>query len=326
MKLNIDTNIECLGTYAERYVPNGYYEPMEIDKRLETMSKIEGLTGLFTYYPTGPLPSDPDNLVKKLSNFNLKVSNVCVVGWNDKKWKHGAYSTNEKEIRKQAIKLFKEGIDFAKATKAGSVLLWAAHDGFDYSFQVNYKKGWENLKESIKEIGEYDRNVKIAVEYKCKDPRQKAYISNVGKEMMLLNDVGLANVGGVIDVGHALMAQENLAESCVILDSHNKLFQIHINDNYKDADPDLMIGAISFWEILEFMYYLNKTDYEGWLAIDVESPRDDRIRSLEVGVKLIRKYKELADKLTKYSEEIEKNLEGYHFADNMNLIMDKIFK
>ena len=325
MKLNIDTNFECMGTYKERYVPDGYYDSMGVDERLEIMSKIKGLSGLFTFYPSAPLPSDPEKLVKKLSNFNLQVSNVCVVGWNNRKWKHGAYSTNEDNIRREAIKLFKDGIDFAKEVDAGSVLLWLAHDGFDYPFQVDYRYGWKHLIESIIEIGEYDRNVKIAVEYKSKDPRQKQYISNVGKEMMLLNDVGLDNVGGVIDVGHALMAQENLAESCTILDSHHKLYQIHINDNYKDADPDFMIGVINFWEILEFMYYLNKTDYEGWAAIDVESPRDNRARSLEVAVKMIWKYKELADRLSKYSGDIDKNLKGYHFADNMDLIMDILF-
>ena len=325
MRLNVDTNFECMGTYKERYVPGGYFDAMGVDERLEIMSKIEGLTGLFTFYPTAPLPSDPDKLLKKLSDYNLKVSNVCVLGWGDRKWKYGAYSTTEDNIRKEAIKLFKEGIDFAKEINAESVLLWLAHDGFDYVFQANYRDAWTYLIETIREIGEYDRNVKIAVEYKCKDPRQKQYVSNVGKEMMLLNDVGLDNVGGVIDVGHALMAQENLAESCVILNSHNKLYQIHINDNYKDADPDLMIGTINFWEILEFMYYLNKTDYDGWMAVDVESPRDNRAKSLKVAVKMIHKYKELADKLSEHSEEIDKNLKGYHFANNMDLITDIIF-
>ena len=103
-----------MGTYKERYVPEGYYNAMKVDERLEIMSKIKGLSGLFTFYPPAPLPSDPETLVKKLSNFNLQVSNVCVVGWNNRKWKHGAYSTNEDNIRKEAIKLFKDGIDFAK--------------------------------------------------------------------------------------------------------------------------------------------------------------------------------------------------------------------
>ncbi len=326
MKLNVDAHLWCLGTYAERYVPGGYFDPIELDDQLEIMSKIEGLTGLFVFYPTPPMPTDPDKLIKKLANNNLKVSNLAVEGWSDRKWKNGAFSTNEANIRKESVKLFKEAIDFSKEIKAESVLLWPAHDGFDYPFQCDYCNGWKYLVETIREIGEYDPSVKIAVEYKSKDPRQKQYVNTVGKTMMLLNDVGLDNVTGVIDVGHSLMAGEHLAESLVILNSHHKLGQIHLNENYKDADPDMIFGTINFWEILEFFYYLNRTDYEGWSSIDTIVPRDDRAKSLEMGVKLIWKYKKMADNLSKHAEEINGNLKGYRFADNMELITDLVFK
>jgi xylose isomerase len=98
-----------------------------------------------------------------------------------------------------------------------------------------------------------------------------------------------------------------------------------LNENFKDADPDMIFGSINFWEILEYFYYLKKTDYKGWQAIDIIAPRDDRGKSLEIGVKLICKYNELADKLMKHESEIDKNIQGYHFADNMNLIKDIIF-
>lgn len=55
MKLNVDAHLWCLGTYAERYVPRGYYDEMDADRQLEIMSKIEGLNGLFTFYPTALL-------------------------------------------------------------------------------------------------------------------------------------------------------------------------------------------------------------------------------------------------------------------------------
>ena len=325
MKLNVDAHVFCLGTYSERYVPGGYYEELSIEEMLEIFSKTEGLDGVFQLYPPTLMPKDPVQLQKKLADYGLKVAEVCVEGWGDRKWRNGAYSTTEKEIRKEAIKLFKEGMDFTKALNVDSVLFWPAHDGFDYPFQANYYDGWKYLVETLQELGEYDKSIKIAVESKNKDPRQKQYVSDVGKLMMLLNDVGLDNVGGALDIGHSLMAQEHLAESLVCLDMHNKLFQIHLNENYKDSDPDMIFGTINFWETLEFYYYLNKTDYEGWAAIDVESPRDNRARSLEVAVKMIWKYKELADKLSRHSEEIDRNLRGYHFADNMDLIVDKLF-
>ena len=325
MKMNVSAHVFCLGTYSERYVPGGYFEEMGIDEMLEIFSKTEGLDGVFQMYPPVLMPRDPVKLKKKLEDFGLKIADVFVEGWGDRKWKYGAYSTTEKQVRKDAIKMFKEGINFAKELEAESVLLWPAHDGFDYPFQANYFDGWKLLTETLQELGEYDRSVKIAVEPKSKDPRQRQYVSNIGKIMMLLNDVGLDNVGAALDVGHSLMAGESIAESIVCLDMHKKIFQIHINENYRDADPDMIFGTVNFWEILEFYYYLNKTDYHGWQAIDIISPREDRIKALKTGVRFMHKYKEFADLLMKHEKEIEENMASYRFTDNVNLITDLLF-
>jgi xylose isomerase len=88
----------------------------------------------------------------------------------------------------------------------------------------------------------------------------------------------------------------------------------------------MIIGSINFWEILEFFYYLNKTDYEGWSTIDIIAARDDRTKSLELAVDLTWKYKELADRLSKHSDEIDANVKGNRFSDNMNLLMDILFR
>ncbi len=105
--------------------------------------------------------------------------------------------------------------------------------------------------------------------------------------MALFHDVGMDNLKGVLDTGHALQAQESLAEDLVFLREHNRLGIIHLNDNYRDADPDLLVGTIAFWDNLEFFYYLNKTNYNGTLEIDYQSPRDDRLKLLKLAVKNI---------------------------------------
>ena len=62
MKLNVDAHLWCLGTYGERYVPGGYFDEMTTDQVLEIMSKIKGLTGLFTFYPV--------SMIKQFSKFS----------------------------------------------------------------------------------------------------------------------------------------------------------------------------------------------------------------------------------------------------------------
>ncbi len=326
MKLKIDAHLWCLGSYAERYVPGGYFDEMELEEKLDIFARIDGLDGIVVFLPADPLPSDPEKLLKLLSDYNLSVSVIEPEIWADRKWRDGAFSTNDSGIRKQAIRIMQDGIDLAKMLKADSVLLWPAHDGFDYPFQANYLDGWHTMVETVREICQYDSGVKIALEAKAKDPRQKQYISNTGKAMAFISDVGCDNLGCAIDVGHALMAGENLAESLALIDSHDKLYQIHLNDNYKDADPDMVIGTINFWEILEFYYYLNRTDYESWQTIDIIAARDDREKTLALAVKMTKLLKELADKLTGNGKEIDGNLKGYHFADNMDMITEILFR
>jgi xylose isomerase len=324
MELKVDAHLWCLGTYAERYVPGGYFDDMSLEQKLDVFSKIEGLTGLVIFYPTDPLPSDPDKLLRLLANYGLKPSVMEPEVWSDRKWRDGAFSTNDVKIRKEAVKLLKESIDMGKQLKTDSVLLWPAHDGFDYPFQSDYRDSWKYLMETVREIGEYDKSVKIAIEAKSKDPRQKQLISDTGKALAFINEVGLENVGCALDLGHALMAGESLAESLMLIDLHKKLFQIHLNDNYKDADPDMVLGTVNFWEVLEFFYFLNKTNYNSWSTIDIIASRDDRIKTLKLAVEMTWKYKEIADKLSEKSAIIDANMKSYSFAENMSLIKDLI--
>lgn len=325
LKFKLSAGLWCLGNFSERYVPSGYYEELSLEKQLEIMSEAEGLDGLGIIYPTSPLPDNPDMLVKKLSDFNLQVADISVDNYTDRKWKNGAFCTNEKNIRKESIKLCKEAIDFAAEIPGSKVMLWPAHDGFDYPFQVSYEDGWKNVVESYRELCDYNHEVTLAIEYKSKDPRQRQYISNLGKMLMLINDVGMDNFTGCIDSGHALMCQESLAETVILLHVHNKLGIVHLNDNYRDADPDLIFGTIAFWDNLEMYYYLKKINFGGWHEIDIVSPRDDREKSIKLAVKLARKYEKLAEKLIVHLKEIDANLKEYRFANNMNLITDILF-
>ncbi len=326
MDLKVDAHLWCLGTYSERYVPGGYFNDMNLEEKLEIFQETKGLSGIVVFVPSDPLPSQPDKLIKLLKNYDLKVSSIEPEIWSDRKWKNGAFSTNESKVRKEAVKIMKEGIDLCREVNADSVLLWPAHDGLDYPFQSNYKDGWKYLVDTVREIGEYNPEVKIAIEAKSKDPRQKQYINDTGKALAFISEVGLKNVGCALDVGHAIMANENLAESVALIDRWDKLFQIHVNENYKDSDPDMVFGTINFWELLEFFYYLNQTKYDSWCTIDIISSRDDREKTLKLAVENTWKIKELADKLLEHMPEIEENMKGYRFADNFRIIKKIILK
>jgi len=325
LKLNINAHIGCLGTFNERYAPDGYLKELTFDEQLEIISKVDGIEGLAVWYPGHPLIDKPDKLIKKLAQYNLRVADIGPEIWSDPKWRFGTISSSDKKIREEAIRITKYTMDLAVELKAKSVLLWPAQDGFDYVFQSDYDKAWGYMIESLNEIGSHNENVKIAIEPKQKDPRAKEYIEDIGKLMFLIKCLDVDNIGGALDLGHSLFANERLAESLALYNRYGKLYQIHLNDNYRDADPDLVFGSINFWDTLEMFYYLGKTNYDGWLNIDTVTPRNDRAKMLELAVKFIRDYERLANKLLEHSDFIDRNIQNHNFADNMLLIREIIF-
>ena len=325
LKLNINCHYGCFGTFAERYVPGGYNELYGFEKMLQVMSEIEGLEGLAVWWPGHPYIEEPAKLRQILSNYGLRVSDIGPDISSDPVFKYGSISSPDKKIRQKAFEILKRNIDLAVELDAYSVLLWPAHDGFDYVFQADYSSVWDYMIESLNELGSYNPKVKIAIEPKQKDPRAKEYIEDCGKLMFFIKCLKVDNVGAALDIGHSLFAQERPAESLAIYQKYGKLYQVHLNDNYRDADPDLLFGSINFWDTLEMFYWLGKVDFKGWLNIDTVTPRNERAKMLKLAVKFVRDYEKMANILLEHEKEIDENLKNHNYVDNMLMIRELIF-
>ena len=325
LRLNINCHYGCFGTFSERYVPSGYNELYDFKKMLEVMSKIDGLEGLAVWWPGHPYINEPAKLKSILSDYGLRVSDIGPDIWSDPVFKYGSISSPDKDIRKKVIDITKKNMNLAVELDAYSVLLWPAHDGFDYTFQADYSSAWDYMLESVNEIGSHNPNVKIAIEPKQKDPRSKEYIEDCGKLLFFIKCLDVDNVGAALDLGHSLFAQERPAESLALYSKYGKLYQIHLNDNYRDADPDLLFGSINFWDTLEMFYWLGKADFKGWLNIDTVTPRNDRAKMLKLAVKFIKDYERMANILLENEKEVDENLKSHNYVDNMLFIRELIF-
>jgi hypothetical protein len=71
------------------------------------------------------------------------------------------------------------------------------------------------------------------VEYKAFEPRSHIMLPTIGHCMTIVNEINRPNFGVNIDMGHALIMKENLAESIALCCRYGKLFHTHWNDNWK---------------------------------------------------------------------------------------------
>ncbi|MGB9553528.1 MAG: sugar phosphate isomerase/epimerase family protein, partial [bacterium] len=185
--------------------------------------------------------------------------------------------------------------------------LWPGQDGFDYPFQVDYQRAWDLLLESLAEIADYNPSVRVALEYKLKEPRQYILLGNAFQTLYLIKTLGRKNVGVTVDFGHALMAKENPGEVVAVLARENALFNVHFNDAYREWDDDLIAGSTNLYETLEFLYYMKKVGYAGYVGFDIFPYRMDPVKALELCVKNTRALEKLLDTIDMKSlEEAQK--------------------
>lgn len=283
----------------DRFVVKGYREGLTFPQMIDEFAKIDGINGIGMISVWG---EELKIIKKKIEEHRMMVGCVCPDTYLRAEQKHGTISSRDPKIRRKYLDEIKKSMDLAAELNAYDVLLWLAHDGFDYPFEDDYTVKWNWLLDSLAEAAEYRSDVKLAIEYKAKEPRTHQHINTVGTTVAICEKINRPNVGVVVDLGHSLAAGENPAEAVEFAAMFGRMFDIHVNDNYRSWDDDLLLGSVHFFETLEFFYALRKIGYDEWYDIDIWPSRVDGRKALEESVTRIRWFIDLADKLLKSGE------------------------
>jgi xylose isomerase len=98
-------------------------------------------------------------------------------------------------------------------------------------------------------------------------------------------------------VGHALYVGETVAESACLAQSQGIPYYIHINDNNRKWDWDLMPATRNVWDYLELFFYLKKFNYQGWVTSDMSPMRVDPVKAFERTIATTEKFIRIAKRL-----------------------------
>ncbi|WP_256762001.1 sugar phosphate isomerase/epimerase [Cohnella sp. WQ 127256] len=292
-----------VGSVADRYVPTGYGHPFSVEQLFERASSIPQVSGI-ELIGGAHVDNNVKELKKLLDEHQLQLASIIPDHFGQMKWKYGSFSSRDPEIRRQAIAHAKEMMDVAAELGGDLISLWPGQDGYDYLFQGDYTLERDWIAEGLKEVCNYRKDIKVGLEYKIKEPRTHSYISTAAVTLLLIQEIGADNCGATIDFGHALNAYENPAEVVALLKRYgDKLFHVHMNDNYRHWDDDMIVGSVHTIETLEFFYWLKRTNYNGWLSIDQYPYREDGLEAVREGVNAMESFVQLTDRLN--VEEVE---------------------
>lgn len=265
---------------------------------IEIAGSVKGLNALELNYPEHFISHNVGQISSVLKKENLVVKGVQL-RWPAPKFANGGFSNPDAVLRRAAITMVAEAIKVAKELNTDHVLLWPAHDGYEYPLQMNYIDCWKWFKEALVELADIDPLVRISIEYKPAEPRGRTLLNTTGSVMKMVADVNRANVGVTLDFGHLLMAHENPAQSAAMCLADGKLFGLQLNDSHGTADDGLIVGSIHVPETLELTYYLAKYGYKGTYYFDTDPVRENPVRECEINIERMRYFIERGQALVK---------------------------
>lgn len=264
-----------LGRLNDRF--SSYGENRDLAGKFEVASQIEGLRGLELVYPFDF--ADVQQTASLLKQYDLRVSTVNVNIKAEAKFHQGALTSKDAGIRREAVQYMQRGMDVAADLGCNMITMCPLSDGFDYPFEIDYRQAWKWFLDGVGEAAAYNSGVRVSLEYKQSEPRHKVILPNSGTALAACLQVGLPNLGVTMDMGHALYAGESSAQAVCLLAQAGRLFLVHVNDNYRNWDWDMIPGSINPWDMVEMFYYLHEIGYQGWLTSDVAPFRLDAVKT-----------------------------------------------
>ncbi len=266
--------IDNVGSCSDRYC-GAYGRKFSIEEKFDRVKSIPLLSAV-------DIVLSPDFINEKgrikecLAKTGLKVASIAVDTFADPTFQKGSFAAIDKNVRDLAIKRGKEALDFAREVGCGIMTTWPGQDGYDYIFQADYVKERTLFSDAMKELCDYAPDMTVTMEYKIKEPRTHCYISTVGSALLMCETSGKDNLGIALDYGHAALGYETPAEAVAMCHMYgNRLKHIHINDNFRLWDDDMIVGSVHTLEYLEFIYWLRKTGYQGYMVLDQFPYRED---------------------------------------------------
>ncbi|OJU98409.1 MAG: xylose isomerase [Verrucomicrobia bacterium 61-8] len=294
MKNRYSVILGNLGNTCDRFLSSGYKEILPKPEMIRKAAAIPGIEGIELVGTWDITESNAREIKADLDGVGLACVSIIPDLFSQKRWGLGSLSAKSADTRRQALEECRTVSRTAREIGCPLINLWLGQDGYDYPLTADYRSQRAWLTENIATIAAEFPDLRYALEYKPKEPRNFSFQARAADTLLMACETALANVGVCIDVGHAFMAGENVAESAVLLQHHGeKLFHMHFNDNYRSWDDDMIVGSVHLVEYLELLFWLAETGYSGWYSMDQYPYREDGAAAVCESVTLLRSLEDL---------------------------------
>lgn len=273
-------------SYVDRYATDGYAEPVSTLEQIRLAGEVGDLSYVDLNYPFSHGATLAE-VKDALDAADLKPIGITPDIYL-RRFGRGAFTNPDPGVRAEAMDLLHEAAGAVRDLGARYVKVWPGQDGWDYPFQVNHHDIWKLAVDGMRELASAHPDLKFVIEYKPREPRVKMLWDSAARTVLGIKEIGLDNVGVLLDFGHALYGGESPADSAQLLIDHGLLWGMDVNDNLRGWDDDLMVGTVHLTEVFEFFYTLKINNWEGVWQLDQFPFREDTVQTAKASIRFLR--------------------------------------
>ncbi|WP_433417132.1 xylose isomerase [Microtetraspora malaysiensis] len=224
-------------------------DPVESVHRLAEL----GAYGV-TFHDDDLLAVEPDreraiaNFRRALDETGLKVPMATTNLFTHPVFKDGAFTSNDRDVRRYALRKVIRNIDLAAELGATTYVCWGGREGAESEAAKDVRAALDRYKEALDLLCQYviDKgyDIRFAIEPKPNEPRGDILLPTIGHALAFINELEHSErVGLNPEVGHEQMAGMNFAHGIAQALWHGKLFHIDLNGQHGPKyDQDLIFG------------------------------------------------------------------------------------
>jgi xylose isomerase len=218
---------------------------------------------------------------KTLDANGMKVPMATTNLFSHPVFKDGAFTANDREIRRYALRKVMRNIELAVELGAHTYVCWGGREGAETDVGKDPVVALERMRDAFNLLGSFvaDRgyDIKFAIEPKPNEPRGDIFLPTIGHALAFINSLDRPEMVGLNpEVGHEQMAGLNFVHGIGQALFHKKLFHIDLNGQHGPKyDQDLVFGHGDLRSAFHLVDLLERYKYDGPKHFDYKPLRTE---------------------------------------------------
>ena len=261
---------------------------------LDPVTSVERLAELGAYgvslhdndlVPYGTSAAERDRIVTRFSDAlqrtAMRVTMATTNLFTHPAFKDGAFTSNDRAVRRAAIAKACRGIDLGAELGASVYVFWGGREGVETTAAKGVGDALERYREAIDFLCGYVRDqgygVRFAIEPKPNEPRGDIFLPTVGHALHFISMLEHPEMVGVNpEVAHETIAGLSFVHGVSQAMWAGKLFHIDLNSQRIGRyDQDFRFGAEDLKEAFLLVHLLETSGYDGVRHFDAHAYRNE---------------------------------------------------